>query len=245
MTPKQSRSTIAAAAEQLRALSMNAEEGALLGGEEALVGKLGVSRATIRQAARLLEREGLLKVRRGINGGYFAARPDVGTIEATVSAYLDTLGMEAEDVTVVASALWVEVLRKAASLRNEAARSMAQHYREQVLAIRPDAPFKQIIELEQASRAAIFSLTNARYIELIFQINMTFAQRRFAPTSGADDTEAHRQFVQAWRNAKLLELAAISDGDPEIGVLAARHIRNLWHQRIWRPDAAGHLQPRR
>jgi len=244
VTPKQSRSTIAAAAEQLRALSRNAEEGALLGGEEALVGKLGVSRATIRQAARLLEREGLLMVRRGINGGYFAARPDVGTIEATVSAYLDTLGMDAEDVTVVASALWVEVLRKAAGLRNEAARSMAQQYREQVLAIRPDAPFRQILALEQASREAIFRLTGARYIELIFQINMAFAQRRFEPTSAADDTEAHRQFVQAWRNAKLLELAAISDGDPEIGVLAARHIRNLWHQRIWRRDAAGHLQAR-
>ena len=238
MTTKQSRSTISAAAEQLRALAMAAEEGALLGGEEALVGKLGVSRATIRQAARLLEREGLLRVRRGINGGYFAARPDVGTIEAAVSAYLDTLGMDAEDVTAVASALWVEVLRKAASLRSEAARSMAEEYRERVLAIRPDAPFKQIIELEQASRATIFNLTEARYIELIFQINMAFAQRRFAPTSGADDTEAHRQFVQAWRNAKLMELAAIADGDPEIGVLAARHIRNLWRQRVWLRHAA-------
>lgn len=238
MTTKQPRSTIAAAAEQLRALAMSSEEGALLGGEEALVGKLGVSRATIRQAARLLEREGLLKVRRGINGGYFAARPDVGTIEATVSAYLDTLGMDAEDVTVVASALWVEVLRKASSLRSEAARVMAEEYRERVLAIRPNAPFKQIIELEQASRSAVFDLTDARYIELIFQINMAFAQRRFAPTAGADDTEAHRQFVQAWRNAKLMELAAIADGDPEIGVLAARHIRNLWHQRVWLRDGA-------
>lgn len=236
MTTKQSRSTISAAAEQLRALAMSADEGALLGGEEALVAKLGVSRATVRQAARLLEREGLLKVRRGINGGYFASRPDVGTIEATVSAYLDTLDMDAQDVTVIASALWVEVLRKAASVRTEAAREMAQTYRDRVLALRPDAPFKQIIDLEQASRTAIFDLVKARYIELIFQINMAFAQRRFAPTSGADDTDAHRQFVRAWRDAKLMELAAIADGDPELGVLAARHIRNLWHRRIWRLD---------
>lgn len=238
MTTKQSRSTIAGAADQLRALAMSAEEGALLGGEEALVGKLGVSRATIRQAARLLEREGLLKVRRGINGGYFASRPDIGTIETTVSAYLDTLDMETEDVTVIASVLWVEVLRKAASLRNEAAQAMAESFRERVLAIRADAPFRQIIEIETDSRTAIFDLVKARYIELIFQINMAFAQRRFAPTSGADDTDAHRRFVQAWRNAKLMELAAIADGDPELGMLAARHIRNLWHRRIWNLDAA-------
>ncbi|CAN7410868.1 GntR family transcriptional regulator [Phenylobacterium sp. LjRoot219] len=220
---------------------MSVDAGALLGGEEALVAKLGVSRATVRQAARLLEREGLLRVRRGINGGYFASRPDIGTIETAVSAYLDTLDMDAEDVTVVASVLWVEVLRKAANVRTEAARTMAQDYRERVLALRPDAPFKLILELEQASRAAIFDLVKARYIELIFQINMAFAQQRMPPTSSAD-TEAHHQFVQAWRDAKLMELAAIADGDPEMGMLAARHIRNLWHQRIWRRDAAGQLE---
>src|ERR1700751_3841285 len=154
VTTKQSRSTIEAAAAQFRALSLDAEEGALLGSEDTLVQALGASRATVRQAARLLEREGLLKVRRGINGGYFAARPNVNTIESAVSAYLDTLDMNAEDVTAVASVLWVEVLRKAASLRNDAARALAAEYRERVAAIRPDAPFRKIIELETASRAA-------------------------------------------------------------------------------------------
>jgi GntR family transcriptional regulator, transcriptional repressor for pyruvate dehydrogenase complex len=233
VTTKQPRSTIAAAAEQLRGLAMSADEGALLGGEEALVAKLGVSRATIRQAARLLEREGLLRVRRGINGGYFAARPDVGTIEATVSAYLDTVDMDPEDVTAVASALWVEVLRKAASQRSEAARAMAAEYRDRVLAIRPDASFDKVFKLEQESRTAIFDLIRGRYIELIFQINMAFAQRRYTTSSGADDAAAQRQFVHAWRNAKLMELEAIADGDPDLGALAARHMRNLWAQRIW------------
>lgn len=44
----------------------------------------------------------------------------------------------------------------------------------------------------------------------------------------------HHAFVQAWRNAKLMELEAISDGDPELGMMAARHIRTLWRERIWR-----------
>ena len=75
------KSTIDAAASRLRALARAANADALLGSEEALVAQLGVSRATLRQVARLLEREGLLKVRRGINGGYFAARPDLRTVE--------------------------------------------------------------------------------------------------------------------------------------------------------------------
>ena len=232
MTAKQSRSTIEAAAAQFRALSLEAGD-ARLGSEDTLVATLGVSRATVRQVARLLEREGLLRVRRGINGGYFAARPDVDTIEQAVSAYLVTLDMDAQDVTTIASVLWVEVLRKAAGLRTEAARTMARDFRERVAAVSPDAPFSEIVQLEQDSRTAIFELIKARYIELIFQINVAFAQKRFTATPEMEAAD-HREFIRAWRNAKLMELEAISDGDPELGMMAARHIRTLWHQRIWR-----------
>ena len=85
------KSAIDTAAANLRSIVHSAEEGALLGSEEALVTKLGVSRATVRQAARLVEREGLLRVRRGINGGYFAARPDAHSIKAAVSSHLERL----------------------------------------------------------------------------------------------------------------------------------------------------------
>jgi DNA-binding FadR family transcriptional regulator len=227
------RSAIDAAAARLRELALAADEGAFLGSEEALVEKLGASRATVRQVARLLEREGLLRVRRGINGGYFAGRPNLQTVEAAVSAYLDTLDMEVQDVTVVASVLWVEALRKAASVRTEAARAMATRLRDRVLALRADAPFAQVLAVEQESRDQIFALTKARYIELIFQINMAFARSRFPPTSSSEDGEAQRNFLDAWRKAKLMELDAIVDGDPELGMMAARHSRNLWHQRIW------------
>jgi GntR family transcriptional repressor for pyruvate dehydrogenase complex len=124
-TPKVN-STIDAAASQLRSIVLSADEGALLGSEETLISRLGVSRATVRQVARLLEREGLLRVRRGINGGYFAARPDLQTIETTVSAYLEMLHTEPEDVTSIASALWVEVLRRAVAGR---ARKPKSHLR--------------------------------------------------------------------------------------------------------------------
>jgi GntR family transcriptional repressor for pyruvate dehydrogenase complex len=234
-TPKL-KSTIDVAAAQLRSIVLAAEEGALLGSEETLIATLGVSRATVRQVARLLEREGLVRVRRGINGGYFAARPDIRTIETTVSAYLEMLHTEAEDVTVIASVLWVEVLRRAARIRTEESKALAEKYLDRVRALRLDATFHDVLRIEQESRRAIFDLINSPYIELIFQINTAFAQRRFAPPSERDDTESHRDFVCAWRSAKLLELESIADGDPELAMMAARHGRNLWHRRIWNHD---------
>jgi GntR family transcriptional regulator, transcriptional repressor for pyruvate dehydrogenase complex len=228
-----SGSAIETTASRLREIALASEDGDFLGSEEALVETLGVSRATVRQVARLLEREGLLRVRRGINGGYFAGRPTLSTVEAAVSAYLGTLDMEVEEVTVVASVLWVEALRKASSLRSDAARAVADRLRERVVSLRPDAPFGKVLELETESRAEIFALTKARYMELIFQINMAFARARFPAVSRPDEADVHRSFVEAWRKAKLLELDAIADGDPELGVMAARHSRNLWRRRIW------------
>jgi GntR family transcriptional repressor for pyruvate dehydrogenase complex len=236
-TPKL-KSTIDAAASQLRSIALAAEEGVLLGSEETLIAQLGVSRTTVRQVARLLEREGLLRVRRGINGGYFAARPDIRTIETTVSAYLEMLHTEAADVTAIASILWVEVLRRAARVGTQESKALAEEYLHKVRALRLDASFHDVLRIEQASRKAIFDLVKSPYIELIFQINTAFAQRRFAPPSERDDTDSHREFVRAWRSAKLLEFESIADSDPELAMMAARHGRNLWHRRIWNHGTA-------
>jgi DNA-binding GntR family transcriptional regulator len=237
VTKKQTNSPIEAAAAKLRSIALDAPEGALIGSEESLVTRLGVSRATVRQVARLLEREGLLRVRRGINGGYFAARPDERTIENAVSAYLDTLDMDAEDVTTVASVLWVEAVRKASSLRTEPAKAMVQRWRERIEQMPADANYLVVSKLEQDIRSAIFELIKGRYIELIFHINMAFAARRFPLSALTEDNAQHREFVHAWRAAKLMELEAIADGDPELGMMAARPTRNLWHKRVWRRAA--------
>lgn len=228
------KSTIDTTASRLRAIVHAAEAGTLLGSEETLVTQLGVSRATVRQVARLLEREGLLRVKRGINGGYFAARPDIRTIESTVSSYLEMVDTDVKDTTAVGSALWVEVINKAAGIRTENAKTLAKNLREKINALKADASFEDVLILEKEIRAAIFKLINSRYIELIFQINVAFAARQFPLIpADQDNTAEHHEFVREWRNGKLLELDAIADGDQILGSMAARHTRNLWHRRLW------------
>jgi GntR family transcriptional repressor for pyruvate dehydrogenase complex len=230
------KSALDGAGSRLRAVVLAAKEGVLVGSEETLVAKLGVSRATVRQAARLLEREGFLRVRRGINGGYFAARPDVNTIEKTVSAYLEMVHTKPEDITVIASVLWVEVLRRAAQMKTPESKALAEKLMERVSALKPEASFHDVLSVERDSRTALFDLIESRYIELIFQINVEFSKKRFAPPSMKDDTKAHREFVGAWRSAKMLECQSILQGDPELAMLAARRSRNEWHRRLWNHD---------
>jgi DNA-binding FadR family transcriptional regulator len=218
----------------LRNMALDAESGALLGSEEALTAKLGISRATLRQAARLLEREGVLRVRRGISGGYFAARPSFNSVEYAFGAYLESLDVAVEDLTMVASLLWVEVVRKAAAAKTQDAKALAEHLLGKVHALRLDASWADVLEFDQYCRTAMFKLIKSRYVELIFNVNIAFGHRRgFRRASDRDGTREHLEFVRAWREATMMELRAITEGDQELAVMAARYMRDLWHRRVW------------
>ena len=226
------------ASERLRTIVFANEPDALLGNEEAVLKLVGYSRATLRQAARVLEREGLLRVRRGLNGGYFGTRPSEETIGNLVASYLEMLDISTEDVTSVASALWIDVLRKAAARRCPETHEITDRLISKVQAVRDDTGFTDIRVLEQDSRKAIFKIADCRYIELIFNINTAFASRRFQRRPNLDDTAEHKAFVAAWRRAKGMELSTVANGDVELSGLVARHIRAIWHQRVWQEDWA-------
>lgn len=232
MKNREARTVIETAALKLRRIVLDSEPGELIGSEEALIGRLGCSRSTVRQVARLLEREGLLKVRRGINGGYFGARPDAGTIEATVSSYLETLDVDPRDVTIIASALWVQVMRKAAAADPVEAGALTQRLIARVKALKETASFEKVRELELLIQAEIFKLARSAYVQLIFDINVAFSRRRFAQPIPDNSSEEHLRFVHAWKDAKILELSAVGSGDVELAGMAGQHGRKVWHQRI-------------
>ncbi len=228
----QSRTALEVAAERLRQLVLNRDEGSLIGSEDALTSQLGCSRSTVRQVARLLEREGLLLVKRGINGGYFGTRPKAGTIEATVSAYLETLDMQPAEITVLASALWVEAMRMAANRKSEDADVAIAGLRKRLKALPDDAPFRTVRTLELETQSIIFDLANSPYIKLIFDINVAFSRRRFSDPISDNASAEHFTFVRRWRVAKLLELDALELGDQQLAANAARASRRVWHDRL-------------
>ncbi len=77
-----------ATADVLREEILRRESGDLLGSEDDLIERLGVSRPTLRQAARVLEAEELLVVKRGWNGGFFTRRPEATAVARMAGLYL-------------------------------------------------------------------------------------------------------------------------------------------------------------
>lgn len=212
-------------------MALGVPAGELIGSEDDVIAQLGVSRVTVRQAARLLERDGLLSVKRGKKGGYFSARPGLDMMEAVVCAYLETLGIGAAHTGGVATALWVESVRQATLVDQSFAIAAAAKLQALVEAIGPDASMQQIAEAEHAFRGQVFDLIDGNYLRTIFQINAAFSRRHLPNDALPISDDQHREFVRKWRSAKQLQCEAIASRDTLQAVLAALQDRNAWTQR--------------
>lgn len=92
--------------DELRRLIMTVgESGMLLPSERALMEDLGVSRPTLREALRVLEAEGLVRIRRGTRGGAVIQEPSVLHLAPAFGFYLQRRNTRLEDVFQVRSAL--------------------------------------------------------------------------------------------------------------------------------------------
>jgi DNA-binding FadR family transcriptional regulator len=84
------------------------ESDVFLGSEEQLIGELGVSRPTFRQAARLLEHEQLLSIKRGIGGGFFTRLPSASGVSRMAAIYLHSQATTVQQVSGALAPLMIE-----------------------------------------------------------------------------------------------------------------------------------------
>jgi GntR family transcriptional regulator, transcriptional repressor for pyruvate dehydrogenase complex len=105
-------STAAALREEILALG---EGGTFLGSEDELLERFGVSRPTLRQAARILEQEHLLVVRRGTSGGFFTRYPSTDAVTHVASVYLRSRHTQLRDLWGATKLIAPEIARLAAA----------------------------------------------------------------------------------------------------------------------------------
>jgi DNA-binding GntR family transcriptional regulator len=79
---------VQATARRLRDMVFAAKPDTRIGSLKGLADSLGVGIVTVQQAARVLEHEGLLEVRRGPGGGYYGKRPDEAALQRAIAAFI-------------------------------------------------------------------------------------------------------------------------------------------------------------
>lgn len=123
----QRRQLVKAAAAQLRDLILSREPGTNIGSLKEVAQMLGVGIVTVQQAARILEHEGLLTVRRGPGGGYYGTRPDDAALERAFETYWRVHGFGYRESQEMLALLDCEIVPQAARCRDE---SLMQAMRE-------------------------------------------------------------------------------------------------------------------
>jgi DNA-binding FadR family transcriptional regulator len=106
-------------ADELRGLIVSGElsDGASLGREPDLVERFGVSRPSLREALRILETEGLIRVVRGLHGGVVVQSPDHRTTARTAALVLQSRNVPLADVFEARSMLEPLAAKAVASSR--------------------------------------------------------------------------------------------------------------------------------
>jgi DNA-binding FadR family transcriptional regulator len=171
------------AAHTLRERILDIEPGSFLGSEDDLMAQLGLSRATFRQTARVLEQQGLLVVRRGAAGGYYSRLPDFRNVVDAAVLFLRAQRTTLEETTNAAHSFSVEVSRRAAESTDRAARgAFARIVQDMRNAAPEDMSNAEFMASEVEFTDALFLLVASTPLYLIMKIFYHFAAEQFDTT---------------------------------------------------------------
>ena len=162
---------------ELEALSLSRQDGELLGAEDALLARFGVSRPTLRQAAKVVEADSLITVRRGLKGGFYAARPDAASAIRAPARYLRLHDATLKQMHEVSRLLAPTIAARAAACPDAELRTELKRLADE-LAARDGASdsVRQMIEAEGALGSVLARMTNNPVMVLLQQISFAFGR---------------------------------------------------------------------
>jgi GntR family transcriptional repressor for pyruvate dehydrogenase complex len=201
-------------ARALAGLSLAADPGDYLGAEDELLGRFGVSRPTLRQAAKMVERDRLISIRRGTKGGYFAERPDARDAIQSLARFLRMRGANLGDVIQVTRPVSEEAAVAAARLRTHEDAGRMQDF---VDRIDGHDTARDLIVAEVELARMIARMSGNPVVELVMEIGYSFGldERGSDLYADADRRERTRAMQRSL-------CQAIIDGDADIARLMMR-----------------------
>lgn len=193
------------AAAALRELVYAAPPEERIGSLPDLARRLGVGIATVQQAARVLEHEGLLAVRRGPGGGYYGTRPDDAALERGLAAALRLHPCSYGEALDITSLLFTELAAAAAGCRDEGLRAALAAL---AARIEPGADAEERLAFESAFQELLFRMVDRPLFAMLTRVTLRFAESGSAPVVVMRGALAER-----WWLGRRAILAAILAGD--------------------------------
>ncbi|GFG84026.1 FadR/GntR family transcriptional regulator [Mycolicibacter algericus] len=187
-------------------------DGDHIGSAEALAVRFAVSGPTIRQAMRVLEAEGLVRVRPGNRGGFFASTPSIDVVSRSASALLRRQGADLADFMVVYELIVPEIAAQVSASPDIAARQRLPHYVEQQWAQATEISLTTALDIWANFGHEVVHLCESQSLALVAAVlnDLLFELR---PRFEALPADISRSVVNDLREGHRRLARAISDGD--------------------------------
>ncbi len=195
------RNLVASAVERLRERIFASEPGEMIGSLPELAKALGVGIVTVQQAARILEHEGLLDVRRGPGGGYYGARPDAAVLERSLAAYMRSQPASWQEALDMTSLLFNELCAAAAACRDPALLAELREFARQVPETRDQAG---VASRELEFQDLLFRMVDRPLFELLTRVTL-----RFSATLKSESAYSGALELELWIAGRRLIIDAI------------------------------------
>lgn len=211
------RQLVQTTASKLRDLILACAPETQIGSLNDIADRLGVGIVTVQQAARILEHEGLLAVRRGPGGGYYGTRPDEAALERSVAAYMRVHGSSLRETWAITTLLDCEMVPAAARCTEESLRTTLR-----ALCARIDAcdTEEQRIAFEDEFHTLLFKMNRRPLFELLARVATQFYKSRHLPPLFRGDDG-----VAAWKAGRRQILEAILKRDEALARFEAERHR--------------------
>jgi GntR family transcriptional repressor for pyruvate dehydrogenase complex len=195
-------SQVARTARALAALSLATRAGDFLGAEDEVLAQLGVSRPTLRQAAKIVENERLISVRRGTKGGLYAARPDAADVLQAPVRYLKLKGATVADVHAATRSISEMVGAAAACCKDQALRAQLCAFRDR---IDDQGTVAELIRAETELARLLAQMSGNPAAQLFIEISYTFGREEHDLNfyQSAEDRQRARSLLRGLCDAVL------------------------------------------
>jgi len=202
------RNLVPTIAELLRERVFAEPDGERIGSLRELAGAFEVGIVTIQQAARVLEHEGLLEVRRGLNGGYFGRRPDAASLERSLAAWMRTRPNSYAEALDITSLLFIQFCGAAATKDAPEERVQLTNLLETLSEYNSES---DIGLFEATFINLLFRMVDRPIFELLTRVNL-----RFANAGGGITVNQSSGGIARWAEARRRIIEAILAHDEQL-----------------------------
>ncbi len=207
--------------EKMRDMILSQEPDSYLGSMSEVAQNLGVGIATTQQASRILEHEGLLRVRRGPGGGYYGTRPDAAALQRAFATYLRIREVSYRDAFEMTVSLDCDIAEAAAMADHPDLEGAVSTLIDKLHSCQSA---EDRIEFEVLLRTTLLGIVNNPLMELLAQVAMQLYKSDSHPAIFAQ----HIQLVE-WKSKRMKILHAILERDPELAYFEAQRFRRQVH----------------